>query len=304
MSRGPDTATHERGVASPVVVGLAGAEVSVVVLTYNSEATIAATLESAARLSADIHVVDSFSTDATVDVATREGVHLVQHPFASYGAQRNWAIDTLPLRGDWELHLDADERLSDELVAAIRSVMANGSGAVDGYYVPRLVRFMGREIRHGGMYPIWHMRLFRRGQGRCENRRYDQHFYVEGATGRLPHPLIDDIRMSVGEFVSRHDRWADAEAEELCRPSPGVVVGGRLRGNPVERKRYLRGVYNRMPLFVRAFALFVYRYVVRLGFLDGREGLVFFTLQTLVYRLLVDARLYERRRQRGGALPG
>jgi hypothetical protein len=142
------------------------------------------------------------------------------------------------------------------------------------------------------MYPIWHMRLFRRGQGRCENRRYDQHFYVQGRTGQLPYPLVDDIRMSAGEFIMRHARWAAAEAEEILRPSEGVV-GGRLSGDPVERKRYLRHVYNRMPLFFRAFALFFYRYVLRLGFLDGREGLVFFTLQTLVYRLLVDARVYE-----------
>jgi len=300
MSTGSTYVTRE-GQSSPLIVPTPWAErISVVVLSYNSEATIEATLESAARLSADIHVVDSFSTDTTVDVATRAGARLVQHPFDSYGAQRNWAIDTLPLDGDWELHLDADERLSDELVAAIRSVMANGSAEVDGYYLPRLVRFMGREIRHGGMYPIWHMRLFRRGRGRCENRRYDQHFYVEGSTARLPHPLVDDIRMSVGEFVSRHARWADAEAEEVLRPSGGLVVAGRLCGNPVERKRYLRGVYNRMPVFFRAVALFFYRYVLRLGFLDGREGFVFFVLQTLVYRVLVDARVHERRRQ-GGA---
>jgi hypothetical protein len=149
------------------------------------------------------------------------------------------------------------------------------------------------------MYPIWHLRLFRHGKGRCENRRYDQHFCVDGDTGTLPYPVIDDIQMSVGEFIVRHNRWADAEVEEMLHPSPGVVQG-RPWGNPVERKRQLRSLYNRMPPFFRAFALFLYRFVLRRGFLDGCEGLIFFTLQTLVYRLLVDAKLYERRRQRTG----
>lgn len=273
---------------------------SVIILTFNAEATIGATLASAALVSDDIHVVDSGSTDRTLEIVAARGARVTAHPFESYGAQRNWAIDHLPLRHGWELHLDADERLTDGLAKEIGALAAGGfAGAVEGYFIPRLVHFLGHPIRHGGMYPIYHMRLFKHGRGRCESRRYDQHFLCDGPTARLAHPMIDDIRMPLAEWVTRHNRWAEAEADEIeasqgrATPEAGRVVP-RLGGNPIERKRALRGGYNRMPPLLRAFMLFAYRYVFRLGFLDGRAGLIFFVLQTLWFRFLVDAKLYER----------
>ena len=269
--------------------------VSVVILSYNSEATIGATLASAARVSDDIHVVDSGSTDSTVAIVTAAGAALYHHPFENYGTQRNWAIDNVPLRHPWELHLDADERLSEPLAGAIVALKNNAfAGPMVGYFIPRLMHFLGRPIRHGGMYPIWHMRLFRHGHGRCEARRYDQHFYVNGPTDRLPHPMIDDIRMPLGEWTLRHNRWADAEVEEQVGGGTGTIVPKLTGGTPVQQKRALRAGYDRAPLFLRAFVLFVYRYVIRLGFLDGRAGLIFFVLQTFWFRFLIDAKLYER----------
>ncbi len=268
---------------------------SVVILTFNAEATLGATLASAALISDDIHVVDSGSTDRTLAIAAEQGARIVNHSFEDYGRQRNWAIDNLPLKYDWQLHLDADERLSPELSARINALRGAFPASIDGYYLPRLVHFMGRPIRHGGMYPIWHLRLFRRGKGRCEDRRYDQHFKVDGPTDRIDAPMIDDIRMSLSEWTARHNRWSDAEVGEILNPSSEGVIAGRLGGNPVERKRALRGGYNRAPLFLRAFALFFYRYVLRLGFLDGRPGLIFFVLQTFWFRFLIDAKIYEKR---------
>jgi glycosyltransferase involved in cell wall biosynthesis len=270
--------------------------ISVVILTFNSADTIGATVASARALSDDVHVVDSGSTDATLDIVRAAGASVASHPFESYGAQRNWAIATLALRHPWQLHLDADERVTPELAAELRALFA-GDGppaAIAGYYVPRLVHFHGQPIRHGGMWPIHHMRLFRSGRGRCEDRKYDQHFYVDGATGTLRAPMIDDIRLSLGEWTARHNRWADAEVDEILAPSgSGVIQPGS--GDPVAEKRALRSRYNRAPLFWRALGLFLYRYVLRLGFLDGRWGLVFFVLQTFWFRFLVDAKLHERR---------
>ena len=269
--------------------------VSVVILTFNSAATIGATLDSLAGLTDDVHVVDSGSSDATKEIVAAKGAKLAEHPFENYGAQRNWAIDHLPLAHPWQLHLDADERLTPELKAEIAALLAVPvDDSIGGFYVPRLVHFHGTALRHGGMYPIYHMRLFRSGRGRCEARKYDQHFHAEGRTGKLAHPMIDDIRLTLSEWTIRHNRWADAEVDEILAPGGAGVIGPGS-GDPVAEKRRARGWYYRAPPFLRAFLLFFYRYVIRLGFLDGRNGLVFYVLQTLWFRFLVDAKLAERR---------
>jgi glycosyltransferase involved in cell wall biosynthesis len=272
--------------------------ISAIILSFNSEATIGATLESALKVSDDVHVVDSYSTDNTMEILKKYGVNVVQHPFDNYAAQRNWAIETLPIKHEWELHLDADERLTPELINEISELMSQPSCDVDGCFIARLVYFLGQPIRHGGMYPVWHMRFFRRGKGRCEERKYDQHFFVDGKTTHFKNPLIDDNCMSLEEWTARHNRWAAAEAEELLNPSTQNIILGKINGNLVEKKRALKNIYNKIPLFVRPFLLFVYRYLFRLGFLDGKTGFVFFVLQTFWFRFLVDAKILEKRYQK------
>ena len=276
--------------------------ISVIILTFNSEATIASTLDSAGEISDDIHVVDSYSTDKTLEIAKSFCVHVVQHEFENYGHQRNWAIDNLPLKHGWELHLDADEKLTKKLIKELTVLRNDFPDDISGYFIPRLVQFLDRPIRHGGMYPIWHLRLFRRGVGRCEDRSYDQHFFVtSGKTSKLSNPMIDDNKMELSNWVSRHNRWADAEADEVMCPTETGVVSGEISGNPIQKKRALRGSYYQSPMFFRAFLLFFYRYIIRFGFLDGKEGLVFFVLQTFWFRFLIDAKLFERKyiRQKG-----
>ncbi len=270
---------------------------SVVILAYNSVGTLAATLAQAQQISEDLHVVDSFSTDETVALSRQHGAQVVQHAFESYGAQRNWAIDHLAFRYPWQLHLDADERLTPELIASIQALPENPDHS--GFLIARLVQFLGRQMRHGGMSPTWHMRLFRNGIGRCEERKYDQHFYLtQGSAGQLQGYMIDEIRMSLSEWTARHNRWSDAEVMEQTQAMQTVRIQPRLWGNAVERKRFLRGLYNDAPLFVRPYALFFYRYFLRLGFLDGREGFIFWTLQTFWFRFLIDAKLFEQRTKR------
>ena len=266
---------------------------SVIILAFNSVDTLGATLAQALEISDDIYVVDSFSTDETVALSREHGAQVVQHAFENYGAQRNWAIDHVVSRYPWQLHLDADEWLTPELIASIRALPENSPHS--GFFIARLVQFLGRQLRHGGMSPTWHLRLFRYGAGRCEERKYDQHFYLStGSTGQLQGYMIDDIRMPLSEWTARHNRWSDAEVLEQTITREGVRIRPRFWGNPVERKRFLRGLYNDAPLFVRPFALFFYRYFLRLGFLDGREGFIFWTLQTFWFRFLIDAKLFEQ----------
>jgi glycosyltransferase involved in cell wall biosynthesis len=273
---------------------------TVILLSFNSEETLAATLSSARQVSDEIFVVDSFSTDGTVELARALGATVVQHAFENYGAQRNWAIDNLPVYRSWQLHLDADEWMDNELVAAIQTLPEEPAHA--GYFLPRYLRFLGRVLRHGGMSPTWHLRLFRTGAGRCEDRRYDQHFLLNrGSTGQLPGAMIDDVRMPLTEWIQRHNRWSDGEVAELANPETSGRIEPDARGNPGQRKRYLRQKYDQMPLFIRPFALFLYRYFVRLGFLDGTEGLIFWVLQTFWFRFLVDAKIWEKQHAAGMA---
>jgi len=270
---------------------------SVVILTYNSELSIRNTLESARLVSDDVHVVDSYSSDNSPAISLAFGASVIQHPFENYGAQRNWAIDNLPLRYNWQLHLDADEYLSAGLIVELIDLKDDlGRNGVDGYYVPRMIRFLGRNLRFGGLYPTWHMRLFRTGAGYCEKRRYDQHFMVQGRTGKLHYPIVDHHHMTLSEWTARHNRWADAECDDLLCPVAEGVIVGKLTGSAVQKKRALRNYYYRFPLFVRPGLLFIYRYFLRFGFLDGFPGLIYIVLQAFWYRFLVDAKLYELQR--------
>ena len=268
---------------------------SVIILSFNSEDTLGATLSRARLVSDEIFVVDSFSKDNTVELARSHGAVIVEHAFEHYGAQRNWAIDNLPVTRPWQLHLDADESMDDKLVAAINSLP--DEPPVDGYFLPRYIRFLGRVIRHGGMSPTWHLRLFRTGVGRCEDRKYDQHFLLTngGPTGQLSGVMVDDIRMSLSEWTARHNRWTDGEVSEMNARETSGRLTADAHGNPAQRKRYLRQKYNQLPLFVRPFGLFFYRFLFRLGFLDGTEGFIFWVLQTFWFRFLVDAKIWEKR---------
>lgn len=263
---------------------------TIILLTFNSAASIGTTLSSIQGLSDDILIVDSGSTDATVEIARSFGVQVHEHSFTSYGAQRNWAIDNLPIRYGWQLHLDADEALTPDLRDEIAALPE--APAQDGYFIARYLRFMNKVLRHN-LAPTWHMRLFRTGFGRCEDREYDQHFLSSGATEQLKGHMIDDIQMSLSEWTYRHNRWADAEVRELLAKSEHNRVKASASGNIVQRKRFYKGFYERAPLFLRSIALFFYRYLAKGGFLDGTEGLIFCVLQTLWFRFLVDAKLWE-----------
>ena len=268
-----------------------------VILTFNCAAIIGETVAQA-RLAADeVFVVDSFSTDGTVERVRELGCTVVQRAFKHYADQRNWAIDQLADRGGWQLHLDADEVLDDEAVGAIRRVLADAApGRPEAWLLRRVDYFMGRRLRFSGVNP-WHLRLFRSGLGRCEDRLYDQHFVSPVAAARLPGCMHDRNHVTLADWTARHNRWSDLEAQESARGGGGRgVLQGRLGGDPSERTRALKGLYYRLPGGWRALAYFAYRYVLRLGFLDGREGFYFAFLQALWFRLLVDAKVYESRR--------
>ncbi|MDQ3986886.1 MAG: glycosyltransferase family 2 protein [Actinomycetota bacterium] len=276
---------------------------AVVLLTHDEEANLPSLLSSLDGFTKRLFVMDSGSNDRTVEIAERAGATVWRHPFDDYASQRNRAQEKLPDDVQWVLHLDADERLTPELREEIKRTMDAPPKGVDGFMLRQRTVFMGRWIKHGGHYPAFHLRLFRKGSGRCEERLYDQHFVVEGHIERLKNDYVDVVASDVETWTARHVRWAGLEAEEIMNPSVGRTrVRPALFGNPIERRRWLREkVLYRPPLFLRAFLHFLYRYFLRLGFLDGKEGLIFHFLQGCWYRFMVDAVVYQRRQAFGNS---
>ena len=266
---------------------------SIIILTYNSSRVIRNTISSALRLSDDISVVDSLSDDQTEEILKEFPVHVIEREFTNYGEQRNWAIKNLTLKYPWQLHLDADERIDDVLLAEIKNINIDSNPSVSGFIMRRQTMFLGRHLKHGGYSSTWHLRLFHGTAGHCEERLYDQHFYVDGDLKCLNGYLIDDQQDTIGEWIAKHNRWADLEVEEILRKKKTGRIEGSLFGNKIERVRLFRELYYCLPLFIRPILFFIYRYFVKCGFLDGRIGLVYCFLHTIIYRFLIDAKIYE-----------
>jgi glycosyltransferase involved in cell wall biosynthesis len=270
---------------------------SVIVLTYNEEANLPGCLESLRGLPCVVFVVDSGSSDRTVEIAQRHSAVIRHHDFDNYAAQRNWALENLPIETPWVLNLDADERLTPELRDEIQNLLESPPPGISGFLLRKRTIFMGRWIRHGGHYPCYHLRLFRTGKGSCESRRYDQHFVTDGTVEKLNNDYVDVVSSSLLAWTIRHGRWAGMEASELLNPHvDGRQVRPEVMGDPIQRRRWWRNLYARGPLFSRALAYWAYRYFFRLGFLDAKEGMIFHFLQGFWFRFLVDAMIYEKSR--------
>lgn len=267
----------------------------VVILTFNSAAIIRETVSQAKKVSPNVFVVDSHSSDDTVAILQELGCTVVQRPFSNYSDQRNWAISQVEAAYGWQLHLDADEVLDEQAVQEIRTLLA-GTPRFDAYMLRRRDYFMGKMLRFSGVNP-WHLRLFRSGVGRCESRLYDQHFISNATAGRLNGFMHDKNSARLTDWIASHNRWSDAEAKEKLGPRLAAdhVLKPRLMGDARERTRFVKEIYYKLPTGLRSLSYFVYRYVFRLGFLDGTTGFYFAFFQALWFRMLVDAKMYEQR---------
>ncbi len=271
--------------------------VAVVILTFNEELNLEQALASIAGWADEIFILDSLSTDRTLEIARKYGAHIAVNKFESYAKQRNYALCHLPIKSEWVFFLDADEWVTDELKREISEVIKSDPQE-NGFYIKRRLIWMGRWIRKG-YYPTWILRLFRYGKARCEDRPVNEHFLVEGTVGHLKNDFIHEDRKGLTAWISRHNSYATLEALELINKH-GLgyqEVDARLFGTQAQRKRWLRHKFwNRMPPLIRPFFYFLYRYVLQGGFLDGREAFIYHFLQALWLQLLIDMKYLEMRR--------
>jgi glycosyltransferase involved in cell wall biosynthesis len=226
---------------------------SVVIITYNEEANLRRTLASIQPLLAtgECIVLDSGSTDGTYEIARAHGAKVFCEPWKGFAAQKNSAI--AKAAGDWLLSLDADEALEPGLASEIQSTIAQPESA-DGYFIPRKNYFLGRWMRHGGYWPDPKLRLFRRGAGRLADRLVHESVQVNGRTGRLQHALLHDAYPTLEQYLDTMNRYSSLAAD--------MTLGAGPRG------------FSLWNIVLRPLATFVYNYIFRLGFLDGREGLL------------------------------
>lgn len=268
---------------------------AVIILTYNEEANLAQALASLAGWAGEVLILDSLSTDRTLEIARRFDCQIATNKFENFSKQRNYALDHLQIRSEWVLFLDADEWLPDVLKHEISALIAT-SPQENGFYVNRRLIWMGKWIRRG-YYPTWILRLFRLGKGHCEDRTVNEHLIVDGTTGRLRNDLMHEDRKGVSEWIEKHNGYTTLEALELLNiratPEHGEM-NARLFGTQAEFKRWLRyRVWNRLPPLVRPLFYFFYRFVLTGGFLDGRKAFAYHFLQALWYPMLIDIKYLE-----------
>ena len=278
----------------------AAGPVSVLALTYNEEDNLPRCLASVAWAD-DVLVVDSFSTDRTVEIARAHGARVLQRPFDTFADQRNFGVDQGELRHDWVLHLDADEvvpgPLRDEMLAIARV------GGYPAYRVASRMMFQGRWLRHAGMYPAYQVRFGQRDRLRFKQVGHGQREDLPAdEVGTLRHDL-EHYSFSKGlhEWFAKHNRYSSDEAAEALRQSTGAVDWAALAApDPTRRRRALKTLAARMPM--RPSLRFLYMYVVRRGFLDGRAGLTYCRLLSTYEAMTVAKERELRLRERGVAI--
>ena len=273
-------------------------DVSVIILTFNEEKHIARCLESLLSFTDKIFIVDSFSTDRTVEIARSMGAVVAQNRWVNYATQFNFGIANVPFQTAWLMRMDADEYVMPELADEINQRVATLPTGVGGIYVKRRVFFLNRWMRHGGFYPIWLLRIWRRGDGFCEQVWHDEHIKLtQGEPVRFDHDIVDHNLNNLTWWTQKHNHYTILEMINLLNYryhfDQAETVQPRLFGTQEQRIRFLKEKYASLPLFTRPILYFLYRYFIRLGFLDGRAGLAWSFLQALWYRFLVDAKLME-----------
>jgi glycosyltransferase involved in cell wall biosynthesis len=276
------------------------ADLAVVMLTYNESLHLARALQHVSGFAKQIFVIDSFSTDATVQIARDHGAEVLQHPFQNYAKQYEWALENAPIESEWVMRLDADEIIEGDLAEEIVNKLPALPPEITGVNLKRKTIFQGKFIRHGGRYPLTLLRIWRHGKARIEDRWMDEHMYLtEGHAVTFSGGFADHNLFDLTSFTDKHNRYASREALDVLNQrlhifEEHIDLAAQSTARQARIKRFFKeSIYNRLPCEVSAVAYFIYRYIFQLGFLDGRRGFVYHVLQGFWYRFLVGVKLRE-----------
>ncbi|RYZ75085.1 MAG: glycosyltransferase family 2 protein [Lysobacteraceae bacterium] len=282
-------------------------DLAVLILTHNEERHIARAIASISTIAAQVFVVDSGSTDRTVDIAEQLGAVVLRNKFINYARQFQWGLDNAPITSAWVMRLDADEIIEPDLVAEIAEKLPALPTDVAGINLDRKHIFMGRWVRHGGRYPLRLLRVWRHGQGRIEDRWMDEHMVVWGGrTVNFKGGFSDHNLNDLTFFTDKHNKYATREAIDALNQKLDLfprdeALSSDSASLQASFKRWAKErIYNRLPFTLSATLYFLWRYFFQLGLLDGRSGLVYHVLQGFWYRFLVGAKVMELEREIAG----
>jgi len=273
-------------------------DLTAIVLTFNEEKNLDACLSSISNYTDDIIIVDSFSSDKTLEIARSYTNKICVHRFINQAKQFIWALENTDIKNEWILRIDADERWTPEGFAELKRIIDNDEA--DGVYVKMKIFFIGRWMKHGGFYPNYFLRVYKKSKGKMEDRWMDEHIKVEGRTIISNIDVIEsnyDRQKNISLWTDKHNKYSTREAVELLINKYNLKNIGSIAdfwGNKTERKRWLKEkFYFKLPLIVRPFLYYLHRYFIKFGFLDGKEGFIFHFLHAFWYRFLVDAKIYQ-----------
>ena len=285
-------------------------DVTTIILTYNEELHIRRCLENVCPFSKKVYVIDSPSTDRTVEICNEfENVEVVVHKYpGNQATQYNWAIDNLKIDTEWTMRIDADEYYLPELVEEMQQKVPSLPKDVTGIEFKRKHIFMGKWVKHG-IYPVIMMRMCRTGCGRYADRLMDEHMVLnQGRSIVMDNDFCDHSLINVSDYCKKHLDYAQREAAVILAESYDLKTESKQSGQfsdlkedeslgkQAEAKHKKKGGYNKLPLFWRSFAYFVFRYICKGGFLDGKEGFVFAFIQGWWFRMMVEVKILEARK--------
>lgn len=280
-------------------------DLSVIILTKDEKLHIKRCLENVNQFAKKVYVVDCHSSDGTQTIARELGAEVIVHDWpGDQASQFNWAIDNINIDTEWILRLDADEYLLPELIAELKEKLPSIPDDVTGIFFNRRHIFLDQWMK-GGIYPVKLLRTFRKGHGRYEQRLMDEHIVLSnGKSVEFENDFCDHNLNNISWFCKKHVDYAIREAAEMLDAEynlSGHTTDDSAFTNQAKEKRKKKESYSKQPLFWRSFAYFIYRYFLKGGWRDGKEGFLFAFIQGWWYRTLVDAKIYEIKKQCGNS---
>lgn len=275
------------------------ADLTTIILTYNEELNIKECIKSVKKISKRIVVIDSYSNDRTVKYAKNLGAEVYQNEFINHAKQFKYGLKIANIKTKWVFRIDADERLTKKSSKEIHKIcQENENTNINGIVVRFEVNFLGRKLKHGGIYPFKKLLVFKYGYADIEDRNMDEHIYlIEGESIELKSDSLHHDFKSLTKWIDKHNKYSTKEALDYLNRSTDNSYS-KLNKNARIKRFFKYKVYYKLPLGVRPVLYFFYRYIFKLGFLDGKEGLIFNVLQAYWYRFLVDAKLLEIEKNR------